>query len=115
MNLSNILAVLCSLLFFMVGADKFLAFLEPPCSIMNKITPMAWKALGVVQILGGIAILLPNFRRTVALFFFLLMIFFTGFHLTQGTYDIGGSVFMAALLGLLVWNPSFIRSKQKSV
>jgi len=33
-------------------------------------------------------------------------------HLTHGTSDIGGAGFMAVLLGVLVWNPSFINSKE---
>lgn len=115
MNISNIVAGICSLLFFMIGADKFLMFLEPPCSIMDQISPMVWKGLGVLQVLAGILIWLPKFRRPVAGFFFCFMMFFTFYHIASGTYDIGGAVFMAVLLALLFWNPSFIRAKQKSV
>jgi len=37
MNISNILTGLCSIFFFMIGADKFLAFLEPACSLVDSI------------------------------------------------------------------------------
>lgn len=114
MNLSNILIGICTLLFLMVGADKFLMFLEPPCSLMGSISPIIWKGLGVLQILGGVLIWLPQFRKYVIGFFFVFMLAFTIVHLTQGTSDVGGSVFMAILLGLLIWNPSFIRSKKST-
>ena len=111
MNITNIIVAICSLLFFMVGTDKFFAFLEPPCSLMENISTTVWKALGILQIAGGILIWVPKFRKIVVSFFFGFMLVFTIIHLIQGTYDIGGSVFMAVLLGLLVWNPSFLRGK----
>lgn len=112
MNLSNIIAGMCSALFLMVGADKFLAFLEPPCSLMGNISPIVWKLIGVLQILAAVLIILPKYRKPVAGFFCVFMIVFSIVHLTQNTSDIGGSAFMAVLLGILVWNPSFIRGKQ---
>jgi len=111
MNISKIIVAVSSMLFFMVGADKFLSFLEPPCSLEHNISPMIWKTLGVLQIAGGVLIWSPQFRKYVVCFFFLFMIFFTGIHLGQNTFDIGGSSFMAVLLGLLVWNPKFLRGK----
>jgi len=41
------------------------------------------------------------------------MLFFTIFHIVENTYDVGGAVFMAFLLGLLVWNPAFLKGKGK--
>jgi len=111
MNFSKVIIGICSLLFFMVGADKFLAFLEPPCSLMPSISPMVWSLLGVLQIAAGILIWLPKFRKYVVGFFFVFMIVFTIIHLVQGTQDVGGSVFMAVLLGILLWNPSFLGAK----
>jgi len=111
MNITNIVVAICSLLFFMVGADKFFAFLEPPCSLMEDISTTVWKAIGILQLAAGILIWVPKFRKFVVSFFLGFMLVFTIIHLIQGTYDIGGSVFMAALLGLLVWNPSFLRGK----
>lgn len=113
MNISNIITAICSLLFFMIGADKFLNFLEPQCSIMDTISPTIWAILGILQIAGGVLIWLPKFRKGVAGFFILFMMFFVVYHLINNTYDIGGAVTMAVLLGLLLWNPSFIRAKQK--
>jgi len=112
MNYSNIIAGICSALFIMVGADKFLAFLEPPCSLMNHISPIVWKAMGALQLLSAVLIIMPRFRKPVAGFFFVFMLVFTLVHLTQGTKDVGGAVFMAALLGMLVWNPNFIRGEE---
>ena len=110
-NLTNILVGICSLLFFMIGADKFLLFLEPPCSLQDSINPLVWKALGAMQLVSGILIWLPSFRKYVAGFFSIFMLIFTIVHLTQGTSDVGGALFMAILLGILLWNPSFIRAK----
>lgn len=112
MNLTKIVTAISSLLFLMIGADKFLSFLEPPCSLMGNIPPTAWKSLGALQLVAGILIWLPKFRKPIAGFFFLFMIGFTIVHLINNTYDIGGSVFMAVLLGLLVWNPSFMNGKK---
>lgn len=113
MNITNIVVAICSLLFFMIGADKFFLYLEPPCSLMGSIPSMVWQLLGVLQLAAGVLIWLPKFRKYVAGFFVIFMLVFTIIHLFAQTYDIGGSVFMAVLLGLLVWNPSFLRSKNK--
>jgi len=103
MNLSKIIVALCSLFFFMIGFDKFLAFLKPPCSLMDDIPSTIWNVLGVVQIAAGILIWLPKFRKHIAGFFMVFMIVFVLIHLMQGTYDVGGAAFMAALLAFLVW------------
>ena len=111
MNLSNIIAGICSLMFFMIGADKFFAFLEPPCSLMNEISPIIWKGLGALQLIAGVLIMIPKYRKPVVGFFFIFMLVFSVIHLTQGTKDVGGALFMATLLGLLIWNPSFLDAK----
>jgi len=111
MNLSKIIVGICSILFLMIGIDKFLSFLEPPCSLESSISPIIWSILGVMQIAAALLIWHPNFRKYIVGFFFVFMLIFSVVHLTQSTYDIGGSMFMAVLLGLLVWNPSFIRGK----
>jgi len=112
MNISKLITGICSLLFVMVGADKFGAFLEPPCSLMESVPPTIWKVLGVLQIASGILIWLPKFKESIVGFWAVFMLVFTIMHLTQGTYDIGGSAFMAVMLGLLAWNPSFIQGKE---
>lgn len=114
MNFSNIIAGICAALFLMIGADKFLNFMEPPCSLMDSISPTVWKTLGVMQLSAGILIMMPKFRRPVAIFFTLFMIGFTIYHISQQTYDVGGAAFMAVLLGLLAWNPRFLRGVKKS-
>lgn len=111
MNISNIIVGICSLMFFMIGADKFLHFLQPPCSLEDTISSTIWSVLGILQIVGGILIWIPKYRKSVASFFVLFMLFFIGVHLGKGTSDVGGALFMAVLLGLLLWNPSFIRGK----
>jgi len=98
-------------MFFMIGADKFLSYLEPPCSLEDSIPTAVWQILGAIQIVAGILIWLPNYRKKVAGFFSVFMIIFTLVHLTQGTSDVGGAIFMAILLGLLVWNPTFLQTK----
>ena len=114
MNGINIITAICSLLFFMIGADKFLSFMDPPCSLISYIPTTLWNILGAIQLAAGIVIWLPKFRKYVAGFFFVFMIVFVIIHLIENTYDIGGAVFMALLLGLLVWNPRFLRGKQSN-
>jgi len=114
MNIKNVIVAICSLLFLMVGADKFLFFLEPPCSLMGEISPTIWKALGVMQLAAAILIWLPKFRNYITGFFTVFMLVFTVVHLTQGTYDVGGAAFMAVLLGLLAWNPGFLNRGSRS-
>jgi len=98
----------------MIGADKFFSFLDPPCSLMGSIPTAVWKLLGVLQLAAGVLIWLPKFRRYVAGFFVIFMLVFTIIHLFAQTYDIGGSIFIAILLGLLVWNPGFLIGKNKT-
>lgn len=113
MNIKNAIIAICSILFLMIGIDKFFHFMEPPCSLMSNISPVIWKLLGILQLAAGILLWLPRFRKYVAGFFMVFMVVFIIVHLTEGTYDIGGALFMAVLLGLLVWNPAFIRGKSK--
>ncbi len=112
MNLSNLIIGVCSLLLLMVGADKFLNFMEPPCSLMENISTTTWQALGVIQLAGGILLWMPKLRRSIASFFIVFMLFFTIMHLKENTYDIGGSVFMVFLFGIIAWNPSFLSGKK---
>jgi len=97
----------------MIGSDKFLSFLEPPCSMMTNVTTSTWKLFGVLQLAAGILIWFPKFRNYVAGFFAVFMLVFTIYHLIENTYDIGGSALMAVMLGLLAWNPSFLRGESK--
>jgi len=111
MNITNILVAIASILFFMIGTDKFLYFLQPPCSLQDSIPGIIWFILGGMQLSAAVMIWLPRHRWYIAGFFLIVMIIFTIIHLANGTYDIGGSTFMAVILGLLVWNPEFIRRK----
>jgi len=111
MLITKIIVAICSVLFFMIGADKFFSFLSPPCSLMDTIPAIVWKIFGVMQLAAGVLIWLPKYRRPVAGFFTIFMLVFTVFHLAKGTHDIGGAAFMAVLLGLLFWNPSFLSKK----
>ena len=113
MNITNVITAICSLLFLMIGVDKFLSFMEPPCSLMSNIPPAVWKGLGILQLAAGILIWFPQLRKYVAGFFAVFMLVFTMIHLMENTYDIGGAVFMAILLGILAWDPAFLRSKDK--
>ncbi len=76
MNLKTIITAICSLLFLMIGADKFLLFLEPPCTMMNHISPIVWKALGGLQLAAGVLIWFPKFRKHIAGFFAIFMLVF---------------------------------------
>lgn len=111
----KILTAFVSFSFFMIGADKFLNFLEPPCSMMDKIPPTIWSGIGVLQIAAGILIWFPKYRKTVAALFAMFMLTFTIIHLGNRTYDIGGSAVMAILLGLIAWDPPFLQGKNSSL
>lgn len=109
MNLEKIIVGIVSLLLLMIGIDKFLGFLEPPCTLMEDIPSGIWMAIGVVQVLAAILIWQPKFRRTIAGVFVALMIFFIVKHLMSNTTDIGGAAFMGILCALLLWSPGFLR------
>ena len=113
MNALNIITAVCSVLFIMIGIDKFSPFMDPPCAMMENISPFLWKILGILQLAAGILIWVQDVKRYVAGFFTLFMIFFIIYHLTQDTYDVGGAIFMAILLGILVWNPAFLGGKSR--
>lgn len=97
----------------MIGADKFLFFLDPPCTLTDTISPAIWKVFGVLQLAAGLLIWIPKYRKYVSGFFLIFMLCFTIYHLSQQTYDIGGSTFMAVLLALLVWDPTFKNRNDK--
>ncbi len=80
----------------------------------TKIFPLVWKVFGVLQLLAGVLIWLPKFRKPIVGFFVVFMLVFTIVHVSQGTSDMGGSIFMAVLLGLVLWNPGFINGKKPS-
>lgn len=111
-NILNIFTAICSLLFFMIGFDKFYPFMEPPCSLMDHIPTTLWKVLGGLQLVAGILIWFTRLRRYVAGFFVIVLLFFTIYHLKENTYDIGGAIFMVVLLGVLVWNPAFLHGRK---
>jgi len=111
MNLNRIITGLVSVLLLMIGLDKFFPFLEP-CTLLADIPPSIWNVLGVIQLVSAILIWKPQFKKPIAGFLIAFMLFFIIKHLIGGTYDIGGAVFMAALCGLLLWNPGFMRGKE---
>ncbi len=111
MNIYKVLIAIASLMFFMIGFDKFFGFLQPPCSLESNIPTQIWIMLGAMQLAAGVIMWLPKYRRPVAIFFTIFMTVFTIVHLVHGTYDIGGSVFMAVLLGLIAWEPKFLKGK----
>ncbi len=113
MNLTKIVTAICSLLFLMIGTDKFLNFLEPPCSMMDSISSTIWNVFGVMQLAAGVLIWLPKWRRPLAGFFTVFMLVFTIVHLVNGTNDFGGAASMAVLLALLAWNPDFMNGKKQ--
>ena len=108
MKIIYVIIAICSLFFFMIGTDKFFSFLDPACSLMDRIPFWIWKLLGVLQIVSGILIWWPKYRKYIAGFFLVLMIVFISAHLLNNTSDFGGAAVMAVLLGLVVWNPEFL-------
>ena len=115
MNILKIITVICSLLFLMIGFDKFNPFMDPPCSLRENISPTLWKVLGGLQLTAGILIWFSNLRKYVAGFFVIILLFFTLYHIKENTYDIGGSIFMLVLLGILLWNPTFLQGKMNEI
>ncbi len=111
MNVENILFVLLSLLLIGVGFDKFHPFLEPPCSLEAKMPVLAWKSIGIMQLIIAILVWQKKIRQYLLGFFLVFMLFIIGVHLLTNTYDIGGALCMAGLSGLLVWKPKFIKVK----
>ncbi len=109
MNLSSIITALCSLFFLMIGADKFFSFLEPPCSLEENIPATIWILFGLLQVASGVLIWSPRFKKHIAGFWAVFMVVFIIVHLVMQTYDIGGAIFMAVLLGILVWDPPFLK------
>ena len=96
----------------MIGIDKFFPFMEPPCSLMHNIPSLVWMTLGGMQLTAGVLIWFPKFKKPVSGFFIIFMLVFTIVHLTEGTKDVGGAIFMAVLLGIIYWNPGFFRGKK---
>jgi len=96
MKLNLIVLAGFSLIMFMIGLDKFFNFLEP-CSLLEEVPDTLWKVIGALQLVSAVLILSPKFRKTIAGLFFGLMIYFIYKHLSIGTFDIGGAIFMAII------------------
>ena len=114
MNLKTIILAVCSLLFLMIGLDKFISFLDPPCSLEGQINPIIWKIIGVLQLTTAVLVW-TKYQKYVVGFFAVFMLVFTVIHLTQNTSDVGGAAFMAVLLGILIWNPPLIQKNFKHI
>ena len=112
MSVYKIIVAICSLMFIMIGLDKFMGFLEPPCSLEAEIPGVIWQMLGVIQFASALLIWSSKYRKYIVGFFSVFMFIFALVHLSQGTYDIGGAVFMGLLLLLLVWNPKFLGNRK---
>ena len=78
---------------------------------MSKVSPILWKTIGGIQIVAGILIWSAKIRKYIAGFMLAILIYFTLYHIIEKTSDIGGSIFMALLLAIIVWNPSALRKK----
>lgn len=111
MKIINVIIALASIMFLMIGIDKFFPFLDPPCSLENSISPVIWKTFGVLQIAAAF-LLWTKWKKLVALFFILFMLCFSVYHISHNTYDIGGALFLAFQLGIIYWNPSFLGGKE---
>jgi len=109
----TILKVITSLMFFVLAADKFLHFLKPPCSLEETFSQNVWMMIGYVYIAAASLLWHKKIGKRVAIIFAVVMIAFSIWHLVNDTYDIGGALFMALLLGLIAWKPEFLtRQKQ---
>jgi len=103
----------CSISFIMIGADKFFHFIQPPCSLEESIPAMLWMTIGGLQFISGILIWSSRFRKPLVGFWMVFMLVITVVHLALGQSDVGGAVFLAILMALLVWNPSLLRLKKQ--
>jgi len=87
-----------------IGIDKFYTFL-PPCSLMKNISTTGAMVGGVVEILLGIFILLKIQLKPVLYTTAFLMGAAVISHLINGTYDLGGALFlMLYALGLIYFD-----------
>lgn len=91
----------CSLFFFMIGFDKIFGYLQPPCSLQHLIPTAILTVLGLLQVISGILLWFPAYRKHIAGFWAVSMVVFSVVHIGQSTYDIGGSAFMAFLLVII--------------
>ena len=105
MRINQILTAIFSIMLVMIGVDKFFGFLQPACTLQSDINPIVWKAIGIIQISFGILAWNIKWRKSVAWMILGLMIYFSIRHLTAGTNDIGGAVFMGVLAIMIIWNP----------
>jgi len=84
-----------------IGADKFLMFLEE-CTLQAGSDPKMWMMTGVLQILIGLSIIFDkkmNVALLLALIIFSMAIYS---HISIDTDDIGGAIFLGILTLLLL-------------
>ncbi len=92
-NIYTPLRIIFGILCLIIGIDKFVPFLGG-CTINSEIPSWGSYAIGVLQLLVAVTSLIgikPRLTTYVAMGVFSIGILL---HLINGTYDIGGAVFM---------------------
>lgn len=104
-----VLSLLFGLLFINAGLNKFFNYMPMPENLPEKMQKamaafmeIGWlmPLVGVVEIVGGLLIIIPRFRALGALFTLPIMV---GIVLTNIVQDSSGLPFVAVLSAILVW------------
>lgn len=96
-NLKKYLEYFIALNLIILGIDKFIGFIPESCSLMGVGSSLMWKLTGVIEILLGVLLFLGRYTNFILGFIIGLMLWAILMHIVNGTYDIGGAIFLAIL------------------
>jgi len=105
----NFLRIFLAINLIIIGIDKFYTFL-PPCSLMKNVSATGAMIGGLIEILLGILVLFKIQLKPVLYTSAFLMGAAVVSHLVNGTYDLGGALFlMFYSLGLVYFSNQEIK------
>lgn len=108
-KITFVLSLLFGLMFINAGLNKFLNYMPMPENLpekmlkaMNAFTEIGWlmPLVGVVEVLGGLLIIIPKTRALGALMIFPIMV---GIVLTNIVQDSSGLPIAGVLSAILIW------------
>ncbi len=116
-KITFVLSLLFGLLFINAGLNKFLNYMPMPENLPEKMlkamaafTEIGWlmPLIGIVEVIGGLLIIIPRTRALGALVIFPIMV---GIVLTNILQDSSGLPFAGILSAILLW--IMLQNKEK--
>lgn len=90
-----------------LGIDKFTRLMPLACTLMEDASDNMLYAVGVIEVVLGILLLLGKFQKAILIAIVIFMLWAIVMHLMSGTYDIGAAIFLAIVSAI----PLFLKDQ----